>query len=167
MKKQTSETTPLSSLVGIYYGKDHKQLPNGTIPVFGSGGIMRYVDTALYNGCESILIPRKGTLNNILYVSEPFWSVDTMFYTKSKKEHCCKFLYLYLRTIDFTNMNVGSAVPSMTTKILNSIEVPNPGEDKLRIFDLYVQPMFDEIKKNREINNILKTYRNSMMNQLL
>ena len=41
---------------------------------------MRRVNESLYSG-ESVLIPRKGTLNNVLYVNESFWTVDTMFYT--------------------------------------------------------------------------------------
>ncbi len=65
----------LNELITVKYGKDHKKLADGTIPVFGSGGIMRHVDIALYCG-ESVLIPRKGTLSNVIYVNQPFWSVD-------------------------------------------------------------------------------------------
>lgn len=74
------KTEKLEELIEIKYGKDHKDLPNGIVPVYGSGGIMRYVDKALYDK-ESVLIPRKGSLNNIIYIDTPFWSVDTMFYT--------------------------------------------------------------------------------------
>ena len=70
----------LSDLITVKYGKDHKKLADGIYPVYGSGGIMRYVERPLYNK-ESVLIPRKGTLNNVMYVNQPFWSVDTMFYT--------------------------------------------------------------------------------------
>lgn len=34
----------LSQLLEIKNGKDHKELPNGDYPVFGSGGVMRYVN---------------------------------------------------------------------------------------------------------------------------
>lgn len=70
----------LSDLIVVRYGKDHKKLEDGVYPVYGSGGIMRYVEKPLYTG-ESVLIPRKGTLNNVMYVNGAFWSVDTMFYT--------------------------------------------------------------------------------------
>ena len=70
----------LSNLITVKYGKDHKKLEDGNYPVYGSGGIMRKVDKYLYDK-ESVLIPRKGTLNNVFYINEPFWSVDTMFYT--------------------------------------------------------------------------------------
>lgn len=77
----------LSELVAVKYGKDHKKLTDGPYPVYGSGGIMRYVERPIYTK-ESVLIPRKGTLNNVIYLNEPFWSVDTMFYTEMKMESC-------------------------------------------------------------------------------
>ena len=33
----------LTDLVTVRYGKDHKKLDDGDYPVYGSGGIMRYV----------------------------------------------------------------------------------------------------------------------------
>lgn len=68
----------LGDLINIKYGKDHKKLLDGNIPLYGSGGIMRYVEKELYDK-ESVLIPRKGTLSNGTYINERFWSVDTMF----------------------------------------------------------------------------------------
>ena len=80
----------LGEFVDIKYGKDHKKLNEGNIPAYGSAGLMRTVDNNLYDG-ESILIPRKGTLNNIMYVNEAFWTVDTMFYTIPKKSNILKY----------------------------------------------------------------------------
>ena len=59
-----SRTSPtqkgiLKDLIEIKYGKDHKNLKDGNIPVYGSGGIMRYVDTPIYEN-ETVLIPRNG-----------------------------------------------------------------------------------------------------------
>lgn len=70
--------TRLGDVCAIRYGKDHKKLSDGSIPAYGSGGIMRYVNTAI---CEkpSVLIPRKGTLGNLFYADKPFWTVDTLF----------------------------------------------------------------------------------------
>ena len=116
----------LGALVQIKYGKDHKQVGNGNIPIFGSGGIMRYGDKALYEK-QSILIPRKGSLNNIFYRDEPFWTVDTMFWTKINREKVYpKFLFYQLTKVDFENLNVGSAVPSLTVPVIEEIEINLP-----------------------------------------
>ena len=116
----------LKQVLEVKYGKDHKKLADGNVPVYGSGGIMRWANQSIYNE-ETILIPRKGTLSNIMYVSGPFWSVDTMFYTKLDKNMVVpKYLFYQLTEIDFANMNVGSAVPSMTVEILNDIDILLP-----------------------------------------
>ena len=74
----------LSQLLEIKNGKDHKELPNGDYPVFGSGGVMRYVNEYLYDKA-SILLPRKGSLNNIQYCDVPFWTVDNIIPKSMKK----------------------------------------------------------------------------------
>lgn len=92
----------LSDLITVHYGKDHKKLADGVYPVYGSGGIMRYVERSLYNK-ESVLIPRKGTLNNVMYVNEPFWSVDTMFFTEMKLPNVAKFVFHFVKSKDLAS----------------------------------------------------------------
>ena len=120
----------LGELIEVKYGKDHKRLPDGDIPVYGSGGLMRKVDRCLYNG-ESVLIPRKGTLNNVMYVNEAFWTVDTMFYSIMKQPRIAIFVYQFLIRKDLASMNAGSAVPSMTSDILNKMEIVIPPQSIL------------------------------------
>lgn len=156
----------LGELVEIKYGKDHKHLEDGNIPVYGSGGIMRYANKALYEK-ESILIPRKGTLSNLFYINKPFWSVDTMFYTKIKEETHVKFLFLLLKSLNLASMNVGSAVPSLTTEILNKLEVILPSEEVLKKFDVLVTPLFKTLELNIEENQTLINLRHSLLPKLM
>ncbi len=101
----------LKDLLQIKNGKDHKELGTGNIPVFGSGGIMRYADTAIYN-TESILLPRKGTLSNIQYVNKPFWTVDTIYYTIINRQLANPyFLFNYLKILDLSGLNTGTVIP--------------------------------------------------------
>ncbi len=156
----------LDDYVEIKYGKDHKKLAEGEYPVYGSGGIMRNVDKFLYSG-ESVLVPRKGTLNNVMYVDESFWSVDTMFYTVMKKKNIAKFIYLFLNEIDLKSMNVGSAVPSMTTNILNNMKIIKPPSRILEEFNSLIAPMFQMIKHNKEENKTLEDIRDALLPKLL
>lgn len=120
----------LGSVLEIKYGKDHKALEDGDIPCIGSGGIMRYVNDFLYDKV-SILIPRKGSLNNIMYQDKPFWTVDTMFWSIiNEKKVNPKFLFYQLTLIDYTNLNVGSAVPSLTVPVINEIDISLPEKDE-------------------------------------
>ncbi|MDY5819511.1 MAG: restriction endonuclease subunit S [Treponema sp.] len=156
----------LSDLITVKYGKDHKKLEDGNYPVYGSGGIMRKVDKYLYDK-ESVLIPRKGTLNNVFYINEPFWSVDTMFYTEMKKENIAKYVYFFVKGKDLNAMNAGSAVPSMTTEILNVIEVVIPSDEYLEKFENIVSPMFKHIKQCIIENENLASIRDTLLPKLM
>jgi type I restriction enzyme S subunit len=156
----------LSELINVKYGKDHKKFNDGTIPVFGSGGIMRFVDAALYSG-ESVLIPRKGTLNNVIYVDHPFWTVDTMFFTKMNRPNIAKFVYFLVRSKDLASMNAGSAVPSMTTEILNALQVVIPPDEELARFDDVVGSQFQQIQANQAESDILTTLRDTLLPRLM
>lgn len=123
----------LGDIVEVKYGKDHKSISDGLIPVYGSGGFMRKCGQVLYDG-ESVLIPRKGSLNNIIYVDEAFWTVDTMFYTKMKMPNIGVFLYFFVKSFDMYSMNIGAAVPSMTTNILNALDIIVPSSNILEHF---------------------------------
>ena len=156
----------LTDLVTVRYGKDHKKLDDGDYPVYGSGGIMRYVERPLYDK-ESVLIPRKGTLNNVMYVNEPFWSVDTMFYTEMKKANVAKFVYHFVKSKDLASLNAGSAVPSMTTAILDAMPLLIPDDTTLERFEKIVAPMYETIQHNtRETTNIA-TIRDTLLPHLM
>jgi len=146
----------LSDVCTIKYGKDHKRLANGTVPVYGSGGIMRYADTALYSK-KSVLIPRKGSLSHLYFVKEPFWTVDTLFYTEIDESKVVpEYLYYFLKTLDLAKMNVGTAVPSLTTYILNEIELDIPDLQTQSVIGYTLYALDDKIAVNTRMNYILE-----------
>ncbi len=160
------ESKKLSALLEIKYGKDHKKLGEGDIPVYGSGGLMRNAEKSLYTG-ESVLIPRKGTLSNILYVNEAFWTVDTMFYTIPKHHNIAKYVFYHLKGLDFASMNVGSAVPSMTTKVLNELSVILPNDRVLKKFDDILKTYFKNLLANINQNSNLINIRDTLLPKLI
>ena len=110
----------------IKHGKDYKKLGEGNIPVYGSGGIMTYVDTYSYNK-PTVLIPRKGTITNLFYLETPFWNVDTIYYTEiDSKKIFPKYLYHFMKTVDLEALDTGSGRPSLTMQILNKLKIPIP-----------------------------------------
>ena len=132
-----TEWRTLGEVCKIKNGKDYKHLSHGDIPVYGSGGIMKYVDEATYNQ-PSVLIPRKGSLNNLFYVDTPFWNVDTIYYTEINTNHILpKFLYYYLATRELEKMNLAGGVPSLTQTTLKTIPIPLPPlSEQRRIVDI-------------------------------
>lgn len=120
------EWNKLGEIVRIKNGKDWKKLREGEIPVYGTGGIMGYVNKSVYNK-PTVLIPRKGSITNLYYLEEPFWNVDTIYYTEINEEKIIpKFLFYYLKTLDLMKLDTGSGRPSLTQAILNQIKIPVP-----------------------------------------
>lgn len=155
----------LDEVLTIRYGKDYKNLENGNIPLYGSGGIMGYVNDYLYSG-KAILIPRKGSLNNIIYLNQSFWTVDTMFYSIAKSSSYNQYLFHILKSMDFYSLNVGSAVPSMTTKLLNSLRILKPKDTVLDKFEKNITTFFDyKNEKVKEIN-ILELLKETLLSKM-
>ncbi|WOB93954.1 restriction endonuclease subunit S [Providencia sp. PROV099] len=131
------EWVTLNTVANIKNGKDWKKLGPGSIPVYGSGGIMQHVDTFAYDK-PTVLIPRKGSITNIFYVDEPFWNVDTIYYTELNLDKIIpKFFYYFMTTIDMMQLDTGSGRPSLTQAILNEIKIPLPTiDEQARIISL-------------------------------
>lgn len=156
----------LEELLTVRYGKDHKYLADGIFPVYGSGGIMRYAEKYLYDK-ESVLIPRKGSLNNIYYIDDPFWSVDTMFFTEMKKDNLAKYIYFCLKGLDFESMNCGSAIPSMSTSILNPLKVILPSDSALAKFEETINPLFIKVKDLQKESARIAKLRDTLLPKLM
>ncbi len=156
----------LGEILDIKYGKDHKKLGNGQIPVYGSGGLMRYANKYLYDQ-ESVLIPRKGTLNNIMYVTEPFWTVDTMFYSEVKIPNSAIFAYQFLSQKDMNQLNSGTSIPSMTTEILNKQKLSISSEKVMQEYNNIVKSLYDQIKHNKLEASKLSTLRDTLLPKLM
>ena len=156
----------LKDMLEVRYGKEHKKLADGAIPVYGSGGLMRHVEKALYNG-ESVLIPRKGSLNNVMRVTGEFWTVDTMFYSVPRKTGAAKYLYHILSKQDLTSMNSGSAVPSMTTDILNAIKIILPPDKVLKDFDYLTSFFWESIETKKMEMQKLAQLRDALLPELM
>ena len=146
----------LSDLVKIKNGKGHKMLSNGKYPVLGSGGIMRYVDKFLYDK-PSVLLPRKGTLDNIQYCDVPFWTVDTLYYTEVNTNLANPYyLYRYLSLLDLSNLDSGTGVPSMTFDNYYGLKIFLPNIEKQTKIAQILQTLDKKIIINRQINQNLE-----------
>lgn len=120
------EYKELQEILTIKNGSDYKHLSKGDIPVYGSGGIMTYVETFSYDK-PSVLIPRKGSIDKLYYVEAPFWNVDTIFYTDIDSTQITpKYLFYCLQREHLEQYNTAGGVPSLTQAVLNKVQIPVP-----------------------------------------
>ena len=137
------EYKPLKDILRIRNGRDYKHLDKGLIPVYGSGGIMTYVDTPMYSK-PSVLIPRKGSIDKLYYVDTPFGNVDTVFYTEIDTSKVVeKYVYYVLQKEHLEKLNTAGGVPSLTQGVLNEVLIPVPPlpvqEEIVRILDNFAE----------------------------
>lgn len=115
----------LGECLTIGNGQDYKHLNSGEIPVYGTGGVMTYVDSFLYDG-ETVCIGRKGTINKPIFHIGKIWTVDTLFYTHSFKDLLPLYAYYVFCAIKWDKYNEATGVPSLSKETINKIEVTIP-----------------------------------------
>ena len=112
----------------IKNGKNQKAVENaeGEYPIYGSGGIIGYADDYICKA-DTVIIGRKGSINNPIYVKEPFWNVDTAFGLEANREILLpKYLFYFCRKYDFEKLNKTVTIPSLTKSDLLKVQIDVP-----------------------------------------
>lgn len=118
----------LGEVCEIICGQDYKKVesPYGKYPIYGTGGIMGYANE-FKCPAYSVIVGRKGNINNPIYVEENFWNVDTAFgVVPSKVILASKFFFYFCKNYDFTKHNVAVTIPSLRRIDLLKIPIPVP-----------------------------------------
>lgn len=152
-------------LFTIGNGRDYKHLSTGDIPVYGSGGYMLSVNDYLYDG-ESVCIGRKGTINNPMFLTGKFWTVDTLFYTHSFKDCSPKFIYLIFQNINWLSHNEAGGVPSLSKANIGKIEVAVPESKEQQKIAACLSSLDELITAQAQKVKTLKTHKKGLMQQL-
>lgn len=138
-------------ILEIRNGKNQKAVenPEGRYPIYGSGGVIGYADDYICEA-DTIIIGRKGSINNPIYVSEPFWNVDTAFGLSVKKDFVLpKYLYYFCKKFDFGKLNKTVTIPSLTKSDLLKIKINVPVKEEQ-------QAIIDKLMKIESIMAIRK-----------
>ena len=128
-------------VVTIKNGKDYKKhlVKEGGYPVYGTGGEMCRVSEFLCPE-NTVIVGRKGSINNPLLVKEKFWNVDTAFgVIPDKKVLHYLYFYEFCRKFDFMKLNKATTLPSTTKADLLQIEINIPPIDLQNQFADFVK----------------------------
>jgi type I restriction enzyme S subunit len=147
----------LNEILTFGSGTDYKHLPKGEVPVYGTGGIMTYVNGYLFEG-DSVGIGRKGTIDQPILLTGKFWTVDTLFYTHSFKNCVPLYIYYLFLGVNWKAYNEASGVPSLSKHTLGKIKVviPKSTEEQeaiaklISIFEREISQL--EFKRNKILN---------------
>ncbi len=154
----------------IRNGKDQKSVlvDDGKYPILGTGGEFGRASEFLYDK-PSVLLGRKGTIDKPQFIEEPFWTVDTLFYTKIESDVVPKFLFYLSTLIPFSLLQESSAVPSMTQDKLHNVFLTKPSYDEQLRIVAFLESELDKLNVLNQLNlkqiQKLKDYRQSLISE--
>ena len=158
----------LKNLATIKNGQDYKSVQTDDgYPVMGSGGQFTFASKFMYDK-PSVLLGRKGTIDKPLYINEPFWTVDTMYYTELNEGFDAKYLHYLALTIQFSRYSTNTALPSMTQEHLSNYKfsVPKAESERKKItefLDLETAKIDHLIEKQQQLIELLKEKRQAVI----
>lgn len=148
------KTVKLKDVLTIRNGKSQKKIEDesGLYGIYGTGGLMGRTNS--YMGQEkSIVIGRKGTIDNPLFMNEKYWVIDTAFYTDDFL-YDSKYLYYIIKRINFHNYSKSAVIPSLTKNDLNEIDILVTEDfNYAKKLSLYLDKEFTRLEK---INTLIK-----------
>ncbi len=124
----------------IINGKDYKKVlvDKGGYPVYGTGGEMARASEYLCPE-NSILMGRKGTIDNPMLITEKYWNVDTAFGVVPGNMLRPIYLLWYCKQLDYTKLNKATTLPSTTKKDLYDLWINIPELEQQYEFERVVE----------------------------
>ncbi|HEJ9412144.1 TPA: restriction endonuclease subunit S [Proteus mirabilis] len=162
------EVAPFGNTLAIRHGKNQKAVenPNGTVPIFATGGQIGWADQYLWNK-PSVLIGRKGTIDKPRYSDNPFWTVDTLFYSEIKDCANPKFIFYKFCMIDWMQYNEASGVPSLNASTIENVLTSLPLKKEQTAIATILSDMDEEIQALKQRLSKTRQIKQGMMQELL
>lgn len=84
----------------------------GDIPIIASSGFTDYHNEAKVKE-SGVITGRYGTIGSVFYSDEPFWPLNTALYVNDFKGNAKRFVYYFLKTLEWEKFSDKSAVPGV------------------------------------------------------
>ena len=117
----------LGDVCEVKAGRDYKDVesPDGKYPIYGTGGVMG-MSREWRCPAGSVIVGRKGTLDNPMLINEPFWNIDTCFGVVPSDKLLPAYLWRFCQNFDFYSLVPASGRPSTTSDAVKAIKLPLP-----------------------------------------
>ena len=147
----------LGDILTLQRGHDlsYKEMKNGHIPVVGSNGIIGYHDVPTTKK-PCVTIGRSGNIGHAYYYDCDCWAHNTVLYVKDFKNTYPKYAYYLLKSMDFSQYNVGSAVPTLNRNHIHPIEILYPPLPVQKKIAAILSSLDDKIEINTRMNKVLE-----------
>lgn len=128
----------------------------GRVPIISSAGISDFHLEAKVKG-PGVVTGRYGTVGEVFFSESDFWPLNTTLYVRDFKGNDEKFVYYFLKTINYKQYSDKAAVPGVNRNHLHMAEImfpPNIGQQKAIAHIL--GSLDDKIELNRQMNITLE-----------
>lgn len=151
----------LSDLVLFQRGHDLPRtvMVEGEIPVAGSNGIIGFHNKATTKG-PGITIGRSGNIGTPHFYETDYWAHNTVLFAKELKGEP-KFVFYFLRNLDLSQFNAGSAVPTLNRNHIHEIEIQVPDFPEQKAIAEVLSSLDDKIdllhRQNKTLESLAQT----------
>ena len=159
------EERKLGQIFTVRYGKEHKKLSDGNVPVIGTGGVIRYANGVLYSE-PSVLIGRKGTIDKPQFINQPFWAVDTVFFTEIGPSNVSYFVFLIVSKINWKRYNEASGLPSLSANTIKGIRVNIPSKEEQQKIANFLSSIDTKIEQLGKKKALVEQYKKGVIQRL-
>ena len=152
-----TETT-VGEFAPFSYGKalkKDKRNSAGSVPVYGSNGIVGWHDEAVTQG-PTVVVGRKGTVGAVHYSPVPCWPIDTTFFVTGQDPELVRFQYYALKSLKLDSMDSDSAVPGLNREAAHARPIRIPSSTKQRFVANILGTLDDKIELNQRMNETLE-----------
>ena len=112
------------NLVSIVNGSD--PITEGQIPVYGSG-MAPFKTCGEFRDGPAVIVGRKGSIGNVLFVKDRFWNVDTAFAVFSNsRDYLIRYYFYCAQCFDYRFYVSQTTLPSMTQTDYLRMALPFP-----------------------------------------
>ena len=158
----------IGDVLAICHGRSQREVQheNGPYPILATGGQIGTASRFLHDK-PSVLIGRKGTIDQPQYMDKPFWTVDTLFYSDIRGANDAKFLFYRFCLIDWKQYNEASGVPSLNARTIENITVLCPVPKEQTAIAEVLSDMDAEIASLEQRREKTRALKQGMMQELL
>jgi type I restriction enzyme S subunit len=158
----------LGDVLQVSYGKGLKESNRrpGTVPVYGSNGVVGFHDTPLING-PAIVVGRKGTVGAVHLSNGPCWPIDTTYFINDFATLDPQFVLHVLRSMGLAGLDTSSAIPGLNRDQLYDQPLLMPPLAEQKRIVAKVEELLARVNAARErltrAPAILKRFRQSVL----
>lgn len=136
------------------YDLPQQKRKNGEIPIFSSSGVTGTHNEAMVEA-PGVITGRYGTIGEVFFAETSFWPLNTTLYVENFHENDEKFVYYFLKTLEWKKFASASAVPGINRNTVHKEIVRFPDFETQQKIASVLSTIDKKIAVNKAINDNL------------